>query len=138
MMCNMLLLISAGVAAAPLVGSQQFATLLVSFCVLDCCTTQFAGLPVMSCLLTLQADALQIHAIALLPSCMHDSTHCLILVQCMVVPQGYAVLAGSCVRSFPQIMRMSKNKRCSLASCILQWVCLALHACIWSFSASHS
>ena len=27
--------------------------------------------------------------------------------------QGYGVLAGSCVRSVPQIMRMSKNKRCA-------------------------
>ncbi len=112
-MCNMLLLISAGVAAAPLVGSQQFATLLVSFCLLDCCTTQFAGLPVMSCLLTLQAE---IHAIALLLSCMQSSTHCLILAQCIIVPQGYVILAGSCVRSFPQVVRMSKNKRCSLTS----------------------
>ena len=58
MMCNVFLLIFAGVAAAPLVGSQQFATLLVSFCLHDCCTTQLAGLLVMSCLLTLQADAL--------------------------------------------------------------------------------
>ncbi len=56
-MRNVLLLVSAGVAAAPLVGSQQFATLLVSFCLLDGCRTQFAGLLVMSCLLTLQADA---------------------------------------------------------------------------------
>ena len=110
----MLLILSAGVAAAPLVGSQQFATLLVSFCLLDCCTIHFAGLPVMTCLLTLQADVLHIRAIAVLLGCMHDGTHCLILVQCMVVSQGYVVLAGSCVRSFPQIVRMSKNKRCSL------------------------
>ena len=27
--------------------------------------------------------------------------------------QGYGVLAGSCVRSVPQILRMNKNKRCS-------------------------
>ena len=133
-MCNMLLLISAGVAAAPLVGSQQFATLLVSFCLLDCCTTQFAGLPVMSCLLTLQAE---IHAIALLLSCMHDSTHCWILVQpyinCMVVPQGYVILAGSCVRSFPQVVRMSKNKRCSLTS-PMDLPCLAcMHMVLFYF-----
>lgn len=27
--------------------------------------------------------------------------------------QGYGVLAGSCIRSVPQILRMNKNKRCS-------------------------
>lgn len=35
----------------------------------------------------------------------------------MHVVQGYGVLAGSCVRSVPQIMRMNKNCRCSIISC---------------------
>ena len=105
-----------GPAGASLVGSQQLATLLVSCRLLDSATLQAVypqpsatfG-PVLQRLMNTASTSIH-KIVALLQERFLNISD----LFCMPVVQGYGVLAGSCVRSVPQIMRMNKNSRCSI------------------------